>query len=135
MPTRASSKMATKIGSGSGTCTRSSMSSRMPKRTGYSRLVPRDEIAKNDFNLNLSRYIDTQEAEDIQDIGGHLHRGIPTRDIDALGDYWTICPDLRAALFKANRPGYHDLLVEAAQLKTTIHGHPQFSAFMAGLDA
>jgi type I restriction enzyme M protein len=63
---------------------------------GYSRLVPREEIAKNDFNLNLPRYIDTQEAEDIQDIGGHLHGGIPTRDIDALGDYWKICPDLRS---------------------------------------
>src|SRR6266404_6045136 len=102
---------------------------------GYSRLVPHDEIAKNDFNLNLPRYIDTQEAEDIQDIGGHLHGGIPTGDVDALGDYWTICPALRAALFKANRPGYHDLLVEAAQLKTTIHGHPQFAAFIAGLKA
>jgi type I restriction enzyme M protein len=102
---------------------------------GYSRLVPHDEIAKNDFNLNLPRYIDTQEAEDIQDIGGHLHGGIPTRDIDALGDYWTICPELRAALFKPNRPGYHDLLVEAGQIKPTIHGHPQFAAFIAGLEA
>ena len=102
---------------------------------GYSRLVPRDEIEKNDFNLNLPRYIDTQEAEDIQDIGGHLHGGIPTRDIDALGDYWKVCPTLRAALFKANRPGYHDILVEAAQLEATIHGHPQFAAFIGGLEA
>lgn len=102
---------------------------------GYSRLVPLDEIAKNDFNLNLPRYIDTQVAEDIQDIGGHLHGGIPTRDVDVLGDYWTICPALRATLFKANRLGYHDLLVEAAALKTTIHGHPQFAAFVAGLEA
>ena len=101
---------------------------------GYSRLVPLDEIEKNDFNLNLPRYIDTQEAEDIQDIGGHLHGGIPTRDIDALGDYWKICPDLRAALFKPNRTGYHDLLVEAAQLKPTIHDHPQFSGFITGLE-
>jgi type I restriction enzyme M protein len=102
---------------------------------GYSRLVPHDEIAKNDFNLNLPRYIDTQGVEDIQDIGGHLRGGIPTWDIDALGDYWAICPALRAALFKANRLGYHDLLVEAAQIKTTIHSHPQFAAFIAGLEA
>jgi len=100
---------------------------------GYSRLVPHDEIAKNDFNLNLPRYIDTREAEDIQDIGGHLHGGIPTRDIDALGDYWKLCPDLRVALFAPNRAGYHDLLVPAAQLKATIHGHPQFAAFIDGL--
>ena len=102
---------------------------------GYSRLVPHDEIAKYDFNLNLPRYIDTQEAEDIQDIGGHLHGGIPTRDIDALGDFWTICPALRAALFKANRPGYYDLLVEAAQINSPIHGHPQFASFIAALEA
>ncbi len=102
---------------------------------GYSRLVPHEEIAKNDWNLNLPRYIDTQEAEDIQDIGGHLHGGIPTRDLDALGDYWTICPELRAALFQPNRPGYHDLLVPAAHLKSTIHGHPQFAAFIAGLES
>jgi type I restriction enzyme M protein len=101
---------------------------------GYSRLVPSDEIEKNEFNLNLPRYIDTQEVEDIQDISGHLYGGIPTRDIDALADYWQICPELRAALFKPNRSGYHDLLVEAAQLKTTIHGHPQFAAFIAGLE-
>ena len=101
---------------------------------GYSRHVPHDEIEKNDFNLNLPRYIDTQEAEDIQDIGGHLHGGIPTRDLDALHEYWEICPALRAALFQPNRPGYHDLLVEAAQLKPTIHGHPEFSAFIAGLE-
>ena len=104
------------------------------EHSGYSRLVAHAEIEKNDFNLNLPRYIDTQEAEDIQDIGGHLHGGIPTRDIDALDAYWKLCPDLRAALFKRNRPGYVDLRVEAAQLKTTIHGHPQFASFIAGLE-
>lgn len=108
---------------------------KLEDQPGYSRMVPHDEIEKNEFNLNLPRYIDTQEAEDIQDIRGHLYGGIPTRDIDALADYWKICPELRAALFRPNRPGYHDLLVEASQLKATIHGHPQFAAFIAGLDS
>ena len=102
----------------------------------YSRLVPHDEIEmKNDFNLNLARYIDSQEAEDIQDIGGHLHGGIPTREIDALSEYWKICPSLRSALFKPNRPNYQDLLVEPAQIKITIHTHPQFASFIARLEA
>jgi len=100
---------------------------------GYSRMVPFDEIEKNDGNLNLPRYIDTQAAEDIQDIGGHLQGGIPSRDIEALDEYWTHCPDLRAALFVDNRPGYHDLQVEATELKAAIHGHPQFAGFIAGL--
>lgn len=102
---------------------------------GFSRLVPHEEIERNEFNLNLPRYIDTQEPEDIQDIGGHLHGAVPTRDIDALNEYWEICPDLRTALFKDNRPGYCDLIVEAGQLKSTIHGHPQFAAFIAGLES
>jgi type I restriction enzyme M protein len=102
---------------------------------GYSRLVPHDEIEKNEFNLNLPRYIDTQEPEDIQDIGGHLHGGIPTRDIDALCKYWELCPDLRAALFAPNRPGYHNLLVESSQIRSVIHDHPQFARFVGRLEA
>jgi type I restriction enzyme M protein len=50
----------------------------------YSRMVGVEEIEKNEFNLNLPRYIDSQEPEDIQDIEGHLRGGIPVADIDAL---------------------------------------------------
>jgi hypothetical protein len=55
---------------------------------------PRAEIAdpKNDFNLNLPRYIDSTEPEDLQDIDGHLRGGIPERDLDALGAYWQVSP-------------------------------------------
>ena len=45
----------------------------------YSRMVSVEEIEKNDFNLNLPRYIDSQQAEDMQDIEGHLKGGIPER--------------------------------------------------------
>jgi len=75
----------------------------------YSRMVPLAEISdpKNDFNLNLPRYIDSSEPEDLQDIDGHLRGGIPNRDIDDLGSYWKIFPTVRATLFKrADRPGY-----------------------------
>src|SRR6185437_14464756 len=78
----------------------------------YSRMVSFDEIEKNDFNLNLPRYIDSQQAEDLQDIEAHLRGGIPERDIEALGSYWTVCPELRHSLFKTNRPGYVDLAVD-----------------------
>ena len=107
------------------------------EHSGYSRLVPLDEIAdpKNDFNLNLPRYIDTREAEDLQDIDGHLNGGIPTRDIEALDNYWQVCPDLRQTLFTDQRPGYADLSVEKNALKTAIHEHPQFAAFIDGMNA
>jgi type I restriction enzyme M protein len=57
---------------------------------GYSRLVPVAEIAANDFNLNLPRYIDSSAPEDRQDIAAHLHGGIPDPDLDRLAAYWAI---------------------------------------------
>jgi len=95
----------------------------------YSRMVPFDEIERNEFNLNLPRYIDSQQPEDLQDIEGHLRGGIPVRDVDALERYWEICPELRKALFKKNRAGYVDLRVEKAAIKPTIYEHPEFKAF------
>ena len=96
----------------------------------YARMVGFDEIEKNDFNLNLPRYIDSQEPEDIEDIEAHLRGGIPERDIEALHDYWTVCPGLRKALFRKNRPGYVDLRVEKADIKSSIYEHPEFAAFI-----
>ena len=61
----------------------------------YSRMVSFEEIERNEFNLNLPRYIDSQTPEDIQDIEGHLKGGIPAADIEALNKYWEVCPTLR----------------------------------------
>src|SRR5580658_1901696 len=101
----------------------------------YSRMIPVEEIEKNDFNLNLPRYIDSQQAEDLQDIESHLRGGIPERDVDALCRYWKVCPNLRQVLFKVNRPGYLDLAVDKAAIKSTIYGHPEFAVFITGMNA
>ena len=98
----------------------------------YARLVPLDEIAdpKNDFNLNLPRYIDSTEPEDLQDIDGHLRGGIPERDLDALGAYWKVLPSVRGVLFEsAGRPGYARLKPTLAEVKPAILGHAEFSAY------
>src|SRR5262249_55942015 len=98
----------------------------------YARMVPIGEIAdpKNDFNLNLPRYIDSTEAEDLQDVDGHLRGGIPNRDIDALENYWNVIPGVRAALFKkADRPGYSQLKLPIGEVKSSILGHAEFAAF------
>jgi len=100
---------------------------------GYARLVPLDEMAsdKNDFNLNLPRYIDSSEPEDIQDLAAHLQGGIPNRDLDALSAYWQVMPQLRATLFAPLRPGYSQLQQPIAEVKATILGHAEFTAFHA----
>ena len=99
---------------------------------GYSRLVPIDEIEKNDFNLNLPRYIDNREAEDIQDIEAHLRGGIPEADVEALAEYWKVCPGLKDALFTGNRPGYLELAVENTALKDAVCENAEFTAFVEG---
>ncbi len=101
----------------------------------YARMVSVAEISdpKNDFNLNLPRYIDSTEPEDIQDIDGHLRGGIPERDIGALARYWQVMPKLRAILFKkSTHPGYCELT--SADVKPAIFGHPEFTAFKTGVD-
>ncbi|MFD3399842.1 type I restriction-modification system subunit M [Kribbella sp. NPDC058693] len=97
----------------------------------YSRMVPLAEIAdlKNDYNLNIPRYIDSSEPEDIQDLHAHLHGGIPERDIDALGDYWNAFPQLRSMLFKTNRPHYVDLAIDVADVQQTILDASEFKKF------
>ena len=100
----------------------------------YSRMVSLEEIEKNEFNLNLPRYIDSQQAEDLQDIEAHLHGGIPCEDIDALERYWNVCPQLRQTLFQEIRPGYLELAVDKAAIKSAIYEHPEFAAFTAGMN-
>ena len=98
----------------------------------YARMVPLSEIAdpKNDFNLNLPRYIDSTEPEDLQDIDGHLRGGIPERDLDALDAYWKVLPAIRAVLFEsAGRPGYAQLTLPLADVKPAILNHSEFTAF------
>ena len=78
---------------------------------GYSRMVPVEEITNsaNDYNLNIPRYIDSADPEDLHDLTAHLKGGIPDRDIDALDAYWKVFPTLRQALFKPNgRAGYSE---------------------------
>jgi type I restriction enzyme M protein len=97
----------------------------------YSRMVPLHEIAdpKNDYNLNIPRYIDSSEPEDLQDLHAHLHGGIPDRDLDALSGYWEAFPSLRATLFKPNRPGYSDLAVGVTEVQQTILDSDEFQKF------
>jgi len=87
----------------------------------YSRMVALSEIEGNDYNLNIPRYIDSSEPEDLQDIEGHLKGGIPNADIDALAHYWQVFPTLQQQLFEASpRPGYRQMKVQISEIKPII---------------
>lgn len=95
----------------------------------YARMVPLSEIAANEYNLNIPRYIDAGEEEDLHDLDAHLNGGIPQQDIDGLDAYWQVFPNLRKTLFEPGRPGYSHACVPANEVKKTILDHPDFKAF------
>jgi type I restriction enzyme M protein len=99
----------------------------------YSRLVPLTEIADaaNDYNLNIPRYIDSSQSEDLQDLRAHLHGGIPGRDIDALHEYWDAFPSLRAELFANTRDGYSELAIDVSEVHRAILKAPGFQGVVA----
>ncbi len=99
---------------------------------GYSRMVPVAEIAsvRNDYNLNLPRYIDSSDREDIQDLDAHLMGSIPNADLDLLRSYWEAFPMLRSTLFKANRPGYSDLAIATDNVEPAVIESSEFKDFV-----
>ncbi len=87
----------------------------------YSRLVKYEEIEKNNFNLNISLYIDSSPEEEIQDIDAHLNGGIPEKDLENLNKYWTTFPELRNRLFiKNSRRGYYDIKINSEKIRDYI---------------
>lgn len=93
----------------------------------FSRMVSVEEIESNEYNLNIPRYIDNQEEEDMQDIAAHLQGGIPAADIDALKKYWDVYPTMKESLFKINgKDGYYDLKVEKEKIKEVVFEHQEF---------
>ena len=101
----------------------------------YARMVGLAEIESHDFNLNLPRYIDNTDPEDLQDIDAHLCGGIPERDLDALAPYWQVLPSVRASLFQPLRPHYARLNVPLSQVKADVLAHPEFVGFQSAASA
>ncbi|WP_313813363.1 N-6 DNA methylase [Glutamicibacter sp.] len=100
----------------------------------YSRMVPISEIAdpKNDYNLNIPRYIDSSEPEDIHDLRAHVLGGIPNGDLEALQPYWDAFPSLRNELFAPLREGYSQLRVEPSTIQDRVTGSVEYASFNRG---
>jgi len=102
----------------------------------YSRMVPVTEVEANEFNLNIPRYIDSQEVEDIQDIEAHLLGDIPNADIDALHPYWDVYPSMKKTLFTSSgRANYSKLLIAHDAIKPAIFSHPKFADYSKKVNA
>lgn len=102
----------------------------------YARFVPNDEIKiKNEYNLNIPRYIDSSIPEDEQDINAHLHGGIPAADVDSMAKYWALFPGLKDKLFSVLRPGYYQLNIPKDDVWNTVYNDADFSRYADRIDA
>lgn len=93
----------------------------------YSKLVSREEIRQNDYNLNIPRYVDSSEAAESWDIYASMFGGIPKAELAALDDYWKAFPNLQEALFEASDTPYTQLTTD--NIKEAIRNHADVTAF------
>ena len=94
----------------------------------FARFVPMEEIERNDYNLNIPRYVSAPDTEILQDIDAHLYGGLPKHDIDQLATYWDVCPSLRSDLFSEHslREGYYSLNCEQDTIRNTVSANADF---------
>lgn len=94
----------------------------------FARFVPMEEIERNDYNLNIPRYVSAPDTEILQDIDAHLYGGLPKHDIDQLATYWDVCPSLRSDLFSEHptREGYYLLNCEQDAIRDTVSANSDF---------
>lgn len=95
---------------------------------GYSALVTREDIIKNDYNMNIPRYVETIDNETPHDVEAHLLGGIPQRNIDDLSILQTLVPDLLNSYLQIIRPGYLNLTRPVSELTNEILNDPRITS-------
>lgn len=99
---------------------------------GFSRSVTIDEIRKNDYNLNIPRYVDSSEAPEGWDVFATMFGGVPSAEVDSLGDYWEAWPSLKAQLFTDN--GSSCLTPTASNVAEVIAANTDVKSFINGFN-
>lgn len=97
----------------------------------YARKVPLSEIKnlKNNYNLNIPRYIDSSDKEDIQDINAHMKGGIPKADIDKMSQYWEILGELKTKLVSEFKKGYYKIKVPKNEINEVVFNDHKFEDY------
>ncbi len=96
---------------------------------GYAQLISKEKLAEEDYNFNIRRYVDNSPPVEPQDVHAHLHGGIPTSEVEALGDYWTNYPNLQTNFFDDYKEGYKQFKLKAKdEIKTLVDNHSDVAA-------
>lgn len=93
----------------------------------YSRVVSRDEVRKNDYNLNIPRYVDSSEKAESWDIYASMYGGVPVSEVEDLAEYWAAFPSLKDSLFTRKNAGYLQFVPE--DIKSLVLSHPDTKVF------
>lgn len=100
----------------------------------YSKIVTISDIEKEEYNLNIPRYIDSSEDEMIPDVKAHLLGGIPEKDVEKLNKYWNIAPNLKDELFSNNeKTGYLNLAIDKDEINEKINNSEEFNVYFEKL--
>lgn len=94
----------------------------------FSRVVSRDEIRANEYNLNIPRYVDSSEKAESWDIFASMFGGIPDSELQELHQYWSAFPNLKEILFASDDGAYCRLNVP--DLKSAVWSHPSVVSFL-----
>ncbi len=95
----------------------------------FSRVVSRDLIRANDYNLNIPRYVDSAEKSESWDIYASMFGGIPNSELQELHPYWDAFPGLKEMLFTSDNGSYYSLNV--TDLKSAVRSHPAVTSFIS----
>lgn len=99
----------------------------------FSRVVSRDEIRSNDYNLNIPRYVDSSEDAESWDIYASMFGGIPMAEIDKLERYWQAFPNLKNSILQKTSPAYYKLACK--DVKKAVKEHTDIQRFTGNFKA
>ena len=93
----------------------------------YAKFVPFADIAVNDYNLNIPRYVVPEDKEIRQDIYAHLHGGLPAHDVEEVfAQLWDACPSLKDRLFRKEANGYYSLVPAADSISESVNADASY---------
>lgn len=94
----------------------------------FSKVVSRETVRENDYNLNIPRYVDSSEKPESWDIYASMFGGIPKSELDDLNEYWEAFPTLKDEIFEYINNEYVELKTD--DVKKVIKNHPDVQKFV-----
>lgn len=96
---------------------------------GYSRLVSKEELRQQDYNLNIPRYVDSSEPQESWDIYASMYGGIPKSELAKLDPFWCAFPSLFSDLFEDDGSPYVEF--KSPDLKQVILNNKDIKKFLS----